>query len=62
MLFERKKLVFSSNGLYSNRGRNVTPPKVSSAKGNFTTSPISYRAKDLTPNSRLKTPRSKLFC
>ena len=61
MLFERKKLNIASNGLYSNRGRNVTPPKSTSFKGNFTASPISWRAKDLTPNSKMKSSRSKLF-
>lgn len=52
MLQEKKKLSLNTENLYNYRGRNVTPPKYTNAKTNYTASPISYRTKDLTPNSK----------
>jgi hypothetical protein len=57
MLQERKKLNLSVENLYSNRGRNVTPPKYTNAMTNYTVSP-GYRTKDMTPNRK---SRAKLF-
>lgn len=54
MIEERKKLSLKAENLYNNRGRNVTPPKYTNAKTNYTASPISYRTKDLTPRNRSK--------
>jgi hypothetical protein len=54
MIEERKKYSLKEDNLYSNRGRNVTPPKYTNAKTNYTASPISYRTKDLTPRNRSK--------
>lgn len=59
MLQEKKKIGLNSENLYSNRGRNVTPPKYTNAKTNYTASPISYRTKDLTPTNKSK-PKGRM--
>lgn len=59
MVQERKKLSLNAENLYSNRGRNVTPPKYTNANTNYTASPA-YRTKDMTPNSKSRS-RAKLF-
>lgn len=54
MIQERKKLQLVSESLYQNRGRNVTPPKFGYGNTKDTTSPISYKTRDLTPKNRNK--------
>ena len=54
MIQDRKKLNLASENLYQNRGRNVTPPKYAYANTKDTTSPLSYKTRDLTPKNRPK--------
>lgn len=60
MLHERKKLSIKSDNLYSNRGRNVTPPKYTNAKTNYTASPISYKTKEMTSTNRSRS-KGKMY-
>lgn len=60
MLHERKKFSIKSENLYSNRGRNVTPPKYTNAKTNYTASPISYKTKELTSTNRSRS-KGKMY-
>jgi len=50
MLQDRKKLNLKSETLYNNRGRNVTPPRYSNTKTNYTSSPA-FKTKDMTPRN-----------
>ena len=59
MIQERKKLHLASENLYQNRGRNVTPPKYAYANTKDTTSPLSYKTRDLTPKNRGKGKNTK---